>query len=136
MAFRIGERSQHYLERFCSSAALPENHNGKAGDTHVNGDAAQVGGLNFNEYTQGGLGRVVGRIIGTGIFSTPSSITSSDGSVGAALLLWVLSLLLAGSGLAVWLELGCVIPRSGGEKVYLETAYTRPSLLIAGVFAV
>lgn len=78
----------------------------------------------------------VGHIIGTGIFSTPSSITSSAGSVGAALLLWVLGLLLAGSALAVWLELGCMIPRSGGEKVYLEAAYRRPKLLVTVIFAV
>ncbi|KAL4812013.1 amino acid/polyamine transporter I [Aspergillus spinulosporus] len=107
---------------------------------------ARFGELGFEEYTQGGLGRhlgvfstillIVGRIIGTGIFSTPSSITSSAGSVGAALLLWVLGLLLAGSGLAVWLELGCMIPRSGGEKVYLEAAFRRPKLLITVVFAV
>ena len=56
--------------------------------------------------------------------------------MGAALLLWVLGLLLAGAGLCVWLELGCMIPRSGGEKVYLEAAYRKPSLLITVVFAV
>jgi amino acid transporter len=78
----------------------------------------------------------VGRIIGTGIFSTPSSVISSVGSVGAAMLLWLLGLALAGSGLSVWLELGCMIPRSGGEKVYLEAAYRRPKLLITVVFAV
>lgn len=78
----------------------------------------------------------VGRIIGTGIFSTPSSVTSSVGSVGAALLLWVLGFLLAGAGLCVWLEMGCMIPRSGGEKVYLEAVYRQPKLLITVVFAV
>lgn len=69
----------------------------------------------------------VGRIIGTGIFSTPSSITKGVGSVGAALLLWVLGLALSFAGLCVWLEFGCMYPRSGGEKVcysssqYIET---------------
>ncbi|KAL5045548.1 amino acid permease-domain-containing protein [Aspergillus fruticulosus] len=101
---------------------------------------ARLGELGFGEYTQGGLGRhlgvfstillIVGQIIGTGIFSTPSSITSSASSVGAALLLWIIGLFLAGSGLAVWLELCCMIPRSGGEKVYLGAAYRRPKLLI------
>ncbi|KAL3481103.1 amino acid/polyamine transporter I [Aspergillus californicus] len=115
-------------------------------EAKTDGPPTGVGELNFDEYTQGGLGRhlgvfstiflIVGRIIGTGIFSTPSSITSSAGSVGAALLLWVLGLLLAGSGLCVWLELGCMIPRSGGEKVYLEAVYRRPKLLITVIFAV
>jgi amino acid transporter len=39
------------------------------------------------------------------------------------------------AGLAVWLELGCMIPRSGGEKVYLEAAYPRPKLLATVFFA-
>lgn len=75
-------------------------------------------------------------MIGTGIFSTPSSVTSSVGSVGAALLLWLLGFFLAGSGLCVWLEMACMIPRSGGEKVYLEAVYRQPKLLITVVFAV
>ena len=78
----------------------------------------------------------IGRIIGTGIFSTPSSIVSSVGSVGAAMLLWVLGLLLAMAGLCVWLEFACMIPRIGGEKVYLEAAYKRPPLLITTLFAI
>lgn len=58
------------------------------------------------------------------------------GSVGAALMLWVLGLLLAMAGLCVWLEFACMIPRSGGEKVYLEAAYKKPHMLITTVFAV
>jgi amino acid transporter len=79
--------------------------------------------------------RSIGRIIGTGIFSTPSSITSGVGSVGAAMILWLLGLLIAFAGLFIWLELGCMIPRSGGEKVYLEAAYRHPKLLATTVFA-
>ncbi|OAA63062.1 high affinity methionine permease [Cordyceps fumosorosea ARSEF 2679] len=105
-----------------------------------------VGNLTFDQYTTGGMGRhlgitsttflIVGRIIGTGIFSTPSAIVAGVGSVGASLLLWVLGLLLSVCGLCVWLELACMIPRSGGEKVYLEAAYRRPRMLITTVFAV
>jgi len=77
----------------------------------------------------------VGRIIGTGIFSTPSSITSSVGSVGAALMLWILGGVLSFAGLCVWLELGCMFPHSGREKVYLEAAYKRPKLLATVLFS-
>jgi L-type amino acid transporter 9 len=58
------------------------------------------------------------------------------GSVGAALFLWVLGFLLSLCGLFVWLEFGCMFPRSGGEKVYLEAVYRRPKYLATVVFAV
>jgi amino acid permease len=105
----------------------------------------RVGELRPGEAEAGGLGRhlglfsttflIIGRIIGTGIFSTPSSITSGVGSVGAAMMLWLLGLAIAFSGLFIWLELGCMLPRSGGEKVYLEAAYKHPKLLATTVFA-
>lgn len=60
---------------------------------------------------------------------------SSVGSVGAAFMLWLLGLLVSFAGLCVWLELSCMIPRSGGEKVFLEAAYKRPRLLATTVFA-
>lgn len=118
------------------------------GDKQVEFDAdhiVQPGDLTLEQDTAGGLGRhlglfsttflIIGRIIGTGIFSTPGSVTSSVGSVGAALMLWVLGLLLSFAGLCVWLEFGCMFPRSGGEKVYLEAVYQRPRLLATVVFS-
>ncbi|KZT69138.1 amino acid transporter [Daedalea quercina L-15889] len=99
----------------------------------------------YNEATSGGMGRhlgvftctmlIVGHIIGTGIFSTPSSILSSVGSVGASMMLWVLGFALSFCGLFIWLEFGTMIPRSGGEKVYLEAAYKRPRYLATILFA-
>jgi len=77
----------------------------------------------------------VGMIIGTGIFSTPSSILESVGSVGASLMLWVLGFALSVCGLFIWLEFGTMFPRSGGEKVYLEAVYQRPKHLATVVFA-
>ncbi|KIJ04827.1 hypothetical protein PAXINDRAFT_21885 [Paxillus involutus ATCC 200175] len=103
------------------------------------------GGLSFEENAAGGLGRhlgvtsctllIVGRIIGTGIFSTPSSILSGVGSVGASLMLWVLGFMLSFCGLFIWLEFGSMYPRSGGEKVYLEAVYQKPKFLATVVFA-
>ncbi|KAI0246926.1 amino acid transporter [Lactifluus subvellereus] len=103
------------------------------------------GELTFEEDTAGGMGRHlgvfsctmlnVGSIIGTGIFSTPSSILGSVGSVGASLMLWVLGFALSFCGLFIWLEFGTMFPRSGGEKVYLEAVYRRPRHLASVVFA-
>jgi hypothetical protein len=39
-------------------------------------------------------------------------------------------------GLFAWFEFGCLFPRSGGEKVYLEAAYPRPRYLATTPFAV
>lgn len=50
-------------------------------------------------------------------------------------MLWLGGLVLAFAGLFIWMELGCMIPRSGGEKVYLEAAYKHPKLLATTVFA-
>ncbi|KAJ7464787.1 high affinity methionine permease [Mycena galericulata] len=109
---------------------------------HLEGTAAE---LTYEEDVQGGMGRhlgifsctmlIVGKIIGTGIFSTPSSILGSVGSVGASLMLWVLGFALSFCGLFIWLELGTMIPRSGGEKVYLEAMYRRPKYLATIMFA-
>ncbi|EAA64656.1 hypothetical protein AN2551.2 [Aspergillus nidulans FGSC A4] len=57
---------------------------------------------------------ITNRMIGTAIFSTPSAIAASVGSAGAALALWVVGLILAYCGLFIWIELGSLMPRSGG----------------------
>ncbi|OBZ67918.1 High-affinity methionine permease [Grifola frondosa] len=103
------------------------------------------GALALDEDAAGGMGRhlgvfsctllIVGRIIGTGIFSTPSSILGSVGSVGASLMLWVLGSVLSFCGLFIWLEFGTMFPRSGGEKVYLEIVYQKPRYLATILFA-
>ncbi|KAL2825071.1 amino acid/polyamine transporter I [Aspergillus cavernicola] len=79
---------------------------------------------------------ITNRMIGTAIFSTPSAIAGSVGSAGAALALWVVGLILAYCGLFIWIELGSLMPRSGGEKVYLEAAYPKPRMLVTTIFAV
>lgn len=79
---------------------------------------------------------IVNRMVGTGIFSTPSTIMQATDSVGATLLFWVLGGFMSFCGLFAYLELGTAIPRSGGEKVYLERIYRRPKYLATCVFAV
>ncbi|KAL6306435.1 high affinity methionine permease [Sparassis latifolia] len=120
------------------------------GPVHDDNSDLNPGELTFEEDAAGGMGRhlgvllifcdavslrSIGRVIGTGIFSTPSSILNSVGSVGASLMLWVLGFVLSFCGLFIWLELGTMFPRSGGEKVYLEAAYPRPKYLSTVVFA-
>ncbi|KAF7908070.1 uncharacterized protein EAF01_003825 [Botrytis porri] len=79
---------------------------------------------------------VISRVIGSGIFATPGPILKTTGSIGLALLLWVAGSILAWLGLQISLEYGCMLPRSGGEKVYLEFTYPRPRFFASTLVAV
>ncbi|KAL7409119.1 high affinity methionine permease, partial [Mrakia frigida] len=72
----------------------------------------------------------------TGIFATPAAIVSSTGSIGLALILWVVGSLIAAAGLAVYLEWATAIPRSGGEKNYLEFYFRKPLYLVSCLYAI
>ncbi|KAK7678702.1 hypothetical protein QCA50_018284 [Cerrena zonata] len=78
---------------------------------------------------------IFNRVIGTGIFATPSVILRSSGSVGLSLVLWLIGALVAACGTAVYIELGTGIPRNGGEKNYLEFIYRRPRFLTTCTYA-
>jgi amino acid transporter len=80
------------------------------------------------------IGSILNRMIGTGIFATPSGIFALSGSVGLALFMWVAGTLIAFAGLLVYIEFGTAIPRNGGEKNYLEFVYRRPRFLATGFF--
>ncbi|KAJ3493354.1 hypothetical protein NLG97_g4785 [Lecanicillium saksenae] len=72
---------------------------------------------------------IFNRIIGTGIFATPATILGLCGSVGLTLFIWVVGMLIAAAGTAVYMEFGTAMPRNGGEKNYLEFVYRRPKFL-------
>lgn len=55
--------------------------------------------------------------------------------MGVSLILWVVGGILTFCGLSVFLEFGLAIPRSGGEKNYLERAYKHPRYLATCVLA-
>ncbi|KAM5459681.1 methionine permease [Microsporum canis] len=78
---------------------------------------------------------IFNRIIGTGIFATPSAILAQTGSVGMSLVVWIIGMLIAMAGTAVYLEFGTAIPRNGGEKNYLEYVYRRPRFLATAIYA-
>jgi len=100
-----------------------------SGDDHVTPTKRQLG-------TASAIFLIFNRVIGTGIFATPSVILRSSGSAGVTLLMWIVGTLVAATGTAVYMELGTGIPRSGGEKNYLEFMYRRPRFLGTCVFAV
>lgn len=77
---------------------------------------------------------ILGKTVGVGIYSIPSSIFTSVGSVGASLLLWIIGSIISFCGLAVYLDLGSAMPRSGGERVYLERIFKKPRMLATCMF--
>lgn len=70
-----------------------------------------------------GLSLVVGVIIGSGIFSSPSQVNANAGSPGASLIAWVVAGVLAWTGAASYAELGGAIPLNGGSQVYLSKIF-------------
>ncbi|OQO07204.1 hypothetical protein B0A48_07774 [Cryoendolithus antarcticus] len=77
---------------------------------------------------------IFNRMIGTGIFATPSGILAQSGSVGLALFIWVAGMIIAAAGMAVYLEFGTALPRNGGEKNYLEYVFRKPKFLTTGLY--
>lgn len=77
---------------------------------------------------------ILGKTIGVGVYSVPSSIFTGLGSVGMTLMVWVVGALISFCGLAVYLDLGTALPRSGGERVYLERILKRPKMLAPCMF--
>ena len=63
---------------------------------------------------------MTGTIIGSGIFITANSILLAVGSWGLALLVWLMSGLLALAGSLCWAELSTVFPRQGGTYIFIK----------------
>ena len=70
-----------------------------------------------------GLSLIVGLIIGSGIFSSPSQVYTNAGSPGASLMVWAIAGILAWTGAASYAELGGAIPLNGGAQVYLSKIF-------------
>lgn len=66
---------------------------------------------------------VVANMIGTGIFVTSGFMARDLGHPWVVLLVWALGGLLSLCGASVYAELGGMMPRAGGEYVYLSRAF-------------
>src|SRR5713226_7070183 len=66
---------------------------------------------------------IVGFIIGSGIFRSPSRVALEAGSARVALLAWALGGAIALAGSLSLAELGAMFPRAGGVYVFLYEAY-------------
>ncbi|KAI3622873.1 methionine permease [Malassezia furfur] len=78
---------------------------------------------------------MVNRMLGTGVFSTTSTILQQGGSVGISLIYWVVGGLIAGIGFAVYAEFATALPRNGGELNYVSYVFRKPKYLTASMYA-
>jgi APA family basic amino acid/polyamine antiporter len=68
----------------------------------------------------GAIAVMVGVVIGSGIFATPTTIAKNLGSPTLILALWVVGGLIALCGALTFAELGALLPRTGGIYVFLR----------------
>lgn len=108
---------------------------------HQRVDFAPEESSKFGRFTLVAL--ILNRTIGSGIFLSPHRVLGGTGCVGGALFVWLLAAIISTCGLYVWLECGLSmpqrivrgenkprgVPRSGGEKNYLEYMFPNTGLV-------
>ncbi|KAM7299691.1 Y+L amino acid transporter 2-like [Ixodes scapularis] len=62
---------------------------------------------------------LIGAVIGSGIFVTPSTVFRNSGSIGVVLVVWSVCGVLTLIGGLCYAELGTLLPAAGGEYAYL-----------------
>ncbi|HWG47078.1 MAG TPA: amino acid permease [Gemmataceae bacterium] len=68
---------------------------------------------------------VVGTVIGSGVFKKPQTVAEHVPHFGMAALLWVVGGLLVLLGALAYAEVAVLLPRAGGNYVFLREAYGR-----------
>lgn len=71
----------------------------------------------------GGVSLIINIIVGSGIFVSPKGVIQEVGSIGLSIAIWIFCGLISIFGALTYTELGCMIPKAGGEYEYLMTAF-------------
>ncbi|KAI1494019.1 amino acid permease-domain-containing protein [Biscogniauxia mediterranea] len=114
----------HHHHPWVSPPSTPALLLGKGGKEEEEGKLGVISTINI----------IVGKTLGVGAYTIPSAVFAGVGSVGMSLALWAVGSAVSFCGLAVYLELGTALPRSGGERVYLERIFGRPRMLATCMF--
>ena len=75
---------------------------------------------------------IIGNVIGTGVFLKARVMTCNVGTPGMVLTVWVVAGLLSLAGALTYAELTAMMPRAGGEYVFMREAYGRGAGFLSG----
>jgi len=115
-----GGDSDQYLESDDSTLRKGEN---RDSDGNFSSDTEPPIELKRTVGLFSGISLIVGTMIGSGIFVSPSGLLDRTGSVAMSLIVWIACGIVSMLGALAYAELGTMIPSSGAEYAYFMEAF-------------